>query len=224
MVMSFRIYLWPWAWNGFRKIRPDPYLCNWLWSLSASASKCEKATFKEAEQRVISVSLYSPFRSPLWWPYSCWLRSVTTTSSMPRSTNVPCPWTSSVPYPGVCSCLVIHVAETEFFKGIDLLHFLFFTENVFVVVFIFQDGEFWYCQVPVWLPVSLLWIKTTVTVRQRQTLDSMRSLLLRILWRKINPIMSLPPCGDEWAYIFLVNSLIHVKYLHLYKINAILAI
>lgn len=122
-----------WSWVSGSIYGPEhemvlgkPYLFDWLWLLSASASKCEKATFKEAEQGVISVSLYSPFRSPLWWPYSCWLRSVTTTSSMPRSTNVPCPWTSSVPYPGVCSCLVIHMTETEFFKGIDLLYFLFF--------------------------------------------------------------------------------------------------
>ena len=71
----------------FEDIRLDPYLCSWLCIIQWLHIK--------------DVSPSAPIRSPLWWPYSCWLRSATTTSSTPPSTNVPFLWTSSLPSPGV---------------------------------------------------------------------------------------------------------------------------
>lgn len=144
MVMSFGIrgqmpiYLWPWAWNGFRKLgltRICATGCHHLLPLHQSVGKlCLKKWNRES----FLVFLYSPFRSPLWWPYSCWLRSAMMTSSMPQSTNVLFLWTSSVPYPGVCSCLLIRMIETDWiFQGNWPFRFFFFsTENVPGVIYL----------------------------------------------------------------------------------------
>lgn len=83
-----------------------------------------------------------------WWPCSCWLRSVMTTSSTPWSTNVPFLWISSAPYLGlcvrVCVCtliLLMHMNETDWIIQVNwpftvFLFFFFFTENLLCVIYL----------------------------------------------------------------------------------------
>lgn len=160
------------AWNGFRKLG-STHICA---TGSRHSVPLHQAVLKEAEQKVILLSLYSPFRSPLWWPYSCWLRSVTMTSSTLQSTNVRCLWTSSVPYPGVYVRLLTLDWDLieNYSRELTFGRFFYFTENVLCVIYL--PGR--------WILRSLstcttfcelLWIKCgwrTVTVRQKEDLHT----------------------------------------------------
>lgn len=152
---------WLCTWNAVRKLGPT-HICG------TGLYLCLK---ERKKQNIHFIFCLFSIRFHLWWPSSCWLGSATTTSSMPQSTNVLFPWTSSVPYPGGCTCPNVHDHQT--------LHW----QSAWCVC-IFQDSEFWYYQVPLWLPVNLL-------MKVRQNADT-QTTLLRILCRIINTNVTAP--------------------------------
>lgn len=137
-----------------------------------------------------------------------------------------------------CVCASVNTwlrLNRELFKGINLWPFLLFywectlcdlssrTVNFEIIKYLYDF---------LWAAVNKVRVKNCDSktkggftyLRKRKWQNEVLRLLLRILWRKINPIMSLPPCGGSMSlYIFLLKSVNHVKYLKSYKINAMLA-
>lgn len=126
----------------------------------------------------------------------------------------------------VCACsliLLMHMNETDWIIQVNwpfTVFLFFFSLKICFVWFIFQDGELWYCQVFVRLPVSLQCINREMIRSDSQTkahLFLQETHLRTSIWKhkklqeEINPIISLPPCGWWMSSSF--------KCLYLYKIN-----
>lgn len=110
-----------------------------------------------------------------------------------------------------CVCMLAHpfnAHEWDWLNYSSELTFysfpFFFSLKICFVWFIFQDGELWYCQVFVRLPVSLQCINREMTRSDSQTkahLFLQETHLRTSIWKhkklqeEINPIISLPPCG-----------------------------